>query len=515
MARHAGGGRIAAGLTAMAFLAAAPATAGPAGEAVPVVSTDLGPVRGVALGRGAAWRGIPFAAPPVGALRWREAQPAQPWQEVRAATAFGADCIQPAREGRASFAQSEDCLTLTVVTPNRAARDLPVLVSVHGGAFFVGSGRYIADRDLSPMVRQGIILVSANYRLGRFGFFAHPALTAEAGRGTGNFWLSDQVAALQWVKRNIRAFGGDPGNVTILGCSAGGSSVNSLMVAPQAGGLFARASVHSGGGLFNATRPLAQAEEEGVAFAERVGVREQGISALSALRALDPAAIVMGDPGPPNFGAIVDGHFLSEPIALAFAAGRQAPVPLIAGSTSNEASVFGLMGFDATVLKSRFGIDIAAIRPVYEAQGPLSDAEMLRRVQTDFLFTSAALGMSALASRRAPAWTYHFAYVPRAERASVPGAPHCADMDYLFGLRDPADAADRRVAATLRGYWRNFIRNGDPNGRGLPAWPRTGPSLLSPMLLGDRASAQRDFQRDRIAIWHSKWRRESGAAILP
>lgn len=225
----------------------------------PVVATDLGRLRGEAIGAGAAYRGIPFATPPIGPLRWREAQPLKPWRGVREAKAFGANCIQPLTPGNVGQPQSEDCLTLSVITPDRNARGLPVLLSIHGGAFFVGSGRYIADKDLSPIVRRGVVLVSPNYRVGRMGFLAHPALNAETGRGTGNFWLSDQIAALRWVKRNIARFGGDPAKVTILGCSAGGSSVNALMASPASRGLFARAASHSGGGFFNTTRPMADA----------------------------------------------------------------------------------------------------------------------------------------------------------------------------------------------------------------------------------------------------------------
>ncbi|TNE41583.1 MAG: carboxylesterase/lipase family protein [Sphingomonadales bacterium] len=481
----------------------------------PVVATDLGKVRGVAIGKGAAWRGIPFAAPPVDALRWREAQAAKPWSDIRDATRFGPDCIQPVQEGEASALQSEDCLTLAVITPDRAAHGLPVLVSVHGGAFFVGSGRYITEHNLSPMVRRGIILVSANYRLGRLGFFAHPALTAEAGRGTGNFWLSDQIAALDWVKRNIRSFGGDPDQVTILGCSAGGSSINALMASPMARGLFARASTHSGGGLFNASRSLAQAEREGLAFAGRAGVTDASATGLAALRRLSPQAILAGDPGPPNFGAIEDGHLLPEAISLIFAEGKQAAVPFIAGSTSNEASIFGLMGFDAGVLKQRFGVDLAEIRPLYEANGPLSDAELLRRVQTDFIFTSASMGMPALASRRAPAWSYHFDYVPQADRTAMPGAPHCADMDYLFGLRDRMTSQDEKVAGVWRDYWANFIRSGNPNGEGLPDWPGLAAHKLSPLVIDDRFHAEPGFEQGIISYWYARWQKESGAKILP
>lgn len=482
------------------------------GNTGPVVRTDSGMVRGEALEAGAAYRGIPYAAPPTGALRWREARPAQPWRGVRDATRFGNDCPQAARPGKDAHPQGEDCLTLNVVTPDRAARGLPVLVSIHGGAYAFGSGRYIADAGLSPLVRAGVILVSPNYRVGRFGFFAHPALTAEAGRGTGNFWLSDQLRALDWVRRNIARFGGDPAKVTILGCSAGGSSVNSLMVAPAARGLFARASVHSGGGFFNATRPLDQAEREGLDFANRAGVAQADARGLAELRRLPVDAVLAADPGAPNFGAIVDGALLPEPVSRAFAAGRQARVPMIAGSTSDEASVFGLMGFDAAVLKQRFGIDLADLRAVYGEQGEGGDARLLRKVQTDFIFTSAALGMAALAARNAKAWSYHFDYVPPAERDGSAGAPHCADMPDLFGLNQAADAWP---GAVLRQYWVNFIRTGNPNGPGLPLWEGARPGKQRVLLVNDSAVTASSFRPTAVAFWHRRWAEANGIAELP
>lgn len=495
-------GRRAAALLGLAALLA--------GNSGPVVRTDAGAVRGAALEHGAAFRGIPYAAPPVGQLRWREARPVRPWRGTRDAARFGNDCPQNAREGAGAYPQGEDCLTLNVITPDRTAKGLPVLVSIHGGAYAFGSGRYIAEAGLSPIVRAGVILVSPNYRVGRFGFFAHPALSAEAGRGTGNFWLSDQILALDWVRRNIARFGGDPAKVTVLGCSAGGSSVNALMASPAARGLFARASVHSGGGFFNATRPLARAEREGLDFAARAGIAGQGAAALAALRQLPVKAVLAADPGAPNFGAIVDGALLREPVSLTFAAGRQARVPLIAGSTSDEASVFGLMGFDAQVLRERFGIDLAQLRQVYATEGPLSDAQLLRKVQTDFIFTSAALGMSSLAARTAPAWTYHFGYVPPAQRAASPGAPHCADMPYLFGL-DPA-AADQWPGAVLRQYWLNFIRFGDPNGAGLPRWEGARPDAQRLLLVDDAARTVDSLRPEAVAFWHHRWQQETGAA---
>jgi para-nitrobenzyl esterase len=481
----------------------------------PVVTTDHGQVRGEAIGPGAAFRGIPYAAPPVGQLRWREAQPLKPWRGVRDARVFGATCIQPTAPATAALPQSEDCLTLNVVTPDRKAHGLPVLVSIHGGAFFVGSGRYIADHDLSPIVQRGVVLVSPNYRVGRMGFFAHPALNAEAGRGTGNFWLSDQIAALKWVKRNIARFGGDPAKVTILGCSAGGSSINSLMASPAARGLFARASSHSGGGFFNASRPMADALAQGLAFAARAGVSDTSATGLARLRALTAAEVLAADPGPPNFGAIVDRRLLPRQISETFAEGEQAHVPFIVGSTSNEASVFGLMGFDAKVLHDRFGIDFGQVRAIYEKAGPLSEAELLRRIQTDFLFTSAAQGMAGLAARAAPAWSYYFDYIPPEKRAEQPGAPHCADMGHTFGLGEPVSDTDRQVDAMLQGYTYNFIATGEPNGPGLPTWPGVVPGHPAPLRIGDTTAVDRGFKPTELAYWFASWRAETGLSVEP
>lgn len=474
--------------------------------AAPIVATDLGRVQGAPLDVALAFRGIPYAAPPVGPLRWREARPAKPWRGVRDGRNFGSICPQRPDQRTAGVPQSEDCLTLNIVTPGLRGR-LPVLVEIHGGAFAMGSARAHTGERVPAIVRKGVVLVAPQYRIGRLGFFAHPALTREAARGTGNFWLSDQIEALRWVKRNIARFGGDPNRVTILGCSAGGSSVNALMTSPAARGLFGRASARSGGGFFNADRPLATAEDQGKAFAARAGAGD-----LQALRRLTVEQVLAADPGLPNFGAIVDGRLLPEPVSIAFARGRQARVPYVSGSTSNEASVFGLMGFDAAVLKARFGIDLDALRPVY---GPLAEAELLRRIQTDFIFTSAALGMAGLAARWAPAWSYHFDYVPPSLRAASPGAPHCADMPYLFGDGSEATAEERALAATMQAQLYNFIVLGDPNGPGLPDWPATKPGALSPLVIGTSVTAVPGFQAERLRPWFAKWRAEKGQDTLP
>ena len=481
----------------------------------PIVATDLGKVRGRALEQGAAYLGIPYAAPPVGTRRWQETQAAQPWEGIHDGREFGPDCIQPPRRGKAPARQSEDCLTLNIVVPEHEGQDLPVLFSIHGGAYFVGSGRYIAEHMLSPVVKRGVILVSPNYRLGRLGFFSHPALTAEAGHGTGNFWLSDQIAALQWVKRNIRAFGGDPDKITLLGCSAGGSSVNALMTSPASQGLFAGAAAHSAGGLFNAARPLARAEQEGLAFAQRAGIDGEGEETLSLLRQLSPTAILNADPGPPDYGAIVDRHLLRTSLAEAFASGQQSAVPYISGSTSDEASTFGLMGFDEQVLKQKFGITLKDVAEIYPNAS--SPQDLLRQVQTDFMFTSAAVGMPAFASQRAPAWAYHFDYVPQDKRETQAGAAHCADMNYLFGLTPATSDGDRKTAERLRDYWAAFIKHGNPNtGSEHPLWPQAAEHQSRVLLIDqDGAHPQAKFSPKAMNFWWQKWASDSGSDRLP
>jgi para-nitrobenzyl esterase len=321
----------------------------------------------------------------------------------------------------------------------------------------------------------------------------------------------DQIAALKWVKDNIARFGGDPDNVTIVGCSAGGSSVISLVTSPSARGLFHRANVRSGGGLFNGNRPLALAEQQGIQFAKRAGIDSADPDALDELRGLTVATVLASDRGPPDFGAVVDGIHLPHPIAVSFARGEIARVPLMIGSTSNEASVFGLMGFDRQALKKRFGIDLDDVAPVYAVDGPLPDTELLRQVQTDFIFTAASIGTSRMAARAGvPAYAYHFDYRTEDERKTKPGADHCADMPYCFGATPPVLEADRRIAQMLQDYLVNFIRTGDPNGKGLPQWPRMPADANEPLVIADDTHAVRGFRQRQLQVWFDKWQAETG-----
>lgn len=500
------------GYVALAAFLASSAVAPVVAQADPgvVVQTDHGPVRGASRDGVTLFAGIPFAAPPIGPLRWKAAAPVKAWTQVRDGSAFGPDCPQPSR-GRGAHPQSEDCLTLSVVTPDAGARRLPVLVSIHGGAYAFGSGREGLGRGMPPIVKDGVVYVSPNYRVGRLGFFAHPALTAEAPRANSNYWLTDQVAALKWVHDNIAKFGGDPANVTIIGCSAGGSSVNALMVTPTARGLFARASAHSGGGLFNANRPLALAEQQGEAFVARVGVTSRGAEALAALRRLTVEQVLAGDPGPPDFGATVDGTWLPQPLAVAFARGDTARVPIMTGSTSNEASVFGSIGFDKPTLEKRFAIDFAKLEGSY---GPLDEAEMIRQVQTDFMFTAPAIGMTALAAKSGlRSWSYYFDYVGEAQRGTVPGASHCEDMGYWMGSLRAPTAQDAGLARIMQAYLLNYVRRGDPNGNGLPRWDPAAPGAVNPLVIRQDLAMTPGFRARQLAPWFAKWEQESRQSL--
>jgi para-nitrobenzyl esterase len=471
-------------------------------------------VRGVAQGAGGIFKGIPFAQTTGGDHRWTPPRPALPWTAAFDASQFGPICPQPARPDHRSERQSEDCLSINVATPSLNGK-MPVLLLIHGGAFFVGSGAELFDDAARAYNKRGILVVSLNYRLGRLGFFSHPGLRAEQpGAPTGNYWLMDQVAGLNWVHSNIAHFGGDPDKVTIMGCSAGGSSINALMTSPKPRGLFARASAHSGGGINNATRPQAQAELEGIAFATRARVTGEGGQAITALRRLDPAAIMAADPGPPNFGAVVDGEMIPQETAIAFAKGHIARVPYIAGSTSNEASIFGLMGFDEKALEDRFGIDMAAVRKIYDPATKLSPAELLRQVQTDFIFTAAATATAGLAARWQPSWSYHFAYVPPAERGKVAGAPHCADFGYTLGAAKASHGAENaRLAAMMQGYWTNFIKTGNPNGSSLPQWSQYKGAHRGPLLIDSRTAVTPNFRATQIAYWWKLWAERTGEQL--
>jgi para-nitrobenzyl esterase len=466
------------------------------------VKTTAGAVRGTATADGQIriFKSIPYAAPPVGALRWQPPRPAAAWDGVRDATSFGPRCLQGQIFSDIVFTDlSEDCLTLNVWTPAKTGSDrLPVMVWIHGGGFQAGAGAE-PRHDGEPLTRKGIVLVTINYRLGVFGFLAHPGLTSESERkASGNYGMLDQVAALQWVRDNIAAFGGDPGNVTIFGESAGSFAVSGLMASPLARGLFHKAIGESGAMFTRGTgalalRPLADAEQQGVKFAAALGA-----DSIAALRA-KPADEVLKAAlkVQPWFSPNVDGYFLQEDVAATFAAGRQAAVPLLAGWNADESrAVVTLAKQKPTAesfiadIRKRFGDDADSILKAYPAATDAEAVESAAALASDqFIgYTTWRWIEAHRQTGGAPVYRYMFdRKIPIEPDRVVNGMPvtardigarHAGEIEYVFGTlalslpNVPWEAADRQLSDAMMTYWSNFARSGDPNGAGLPKWPR-------------------------------------------
>src|SRR5947209_4893617 len=444
------------------------------------VATRSGEVRGVTSSGITSFKGIPYAAPPIGPLRWKPPQPVLPWHDVRGADKTGAACMQPKDGLDSRTPTSEDCLYLNVWRPAaaQAPSKLPVMVWIHGGGF-VGGTASGAGSDGTTLARNGVIVVTLNYRLGRFGWFAYPELTAEAAEaGTGNFGLMDQLAALRWVHDNIAAFGGDPAHVTLFGESAGGISVNALMCVPAARGLFGAAITESGFGR-NIAAPLPVAEKMGSTFAKAAGA-----SNLAALRGL-PAETVLNtgndDPKAEPPGLILDGKLMQANIEQTFAKGAQAKVPWIVGSNNYEASLHPdrIANPDATLNALPAKIRKRAFA-IYDPLKIGNKGAVVAWLLTDKNFTEPARLLAALHARSGqPVYRYFFSYVPEKARGRVPGTAHGDELRYVFGEFSP-DAklkitytdGDKRMAALVERYWTNFARSHDPNGFGAPPWPK-------------------------------------------
>lgn len=438
------------------------------------------------------FKGVPYAAPPVGDGRWRAPGPVGAWRGVRAATAFGPSCPQP---GAQRYPTSEDCLFLNVWTAaSRAGERRPVMVWIHGGWFVTGSG---SSRAFSGehLARKGVVVVTLNYRLGAFGFMAHPELSRESGcDASGNYGLMDMLAALDWVRTNIDRFGGDPSRVTLFGESAGASAVAHLLTSPLAAGLFHRAILQSAG---TSVTPLRLLREpwHGVEPAESLGARFvrsfPGGGGIDAMRQRTPEDILAQQHGENVFRAITDGFVLPEMPRRVLDAGRQLPVPLIVGCNADEGGMFLAGASDMTPdqysawLRERYGDDAPRVRACYPAKTTAEVRHALERIRGDGVFLMNARAMARFHHDLAPVFQYRFTRRPETDLGRTWGAYHAAEIPYVFGTLAPEDRGGRSLSETMMGCWVRFAETGDPNQAGLPAWPSFDPRTDQYLEFGD------------------------------
>jgi para-nitrobenzyl esterase len=501
--------RLAGLLAGFALLCAGAAQAQAPAAPLPAVraTIDSGVIVGVAHETANVFRDIPYAAPPVGPLRWRPPQPAPSWTSPRPAALPGPSCPQPMRadgapnDGGANGPTSEDCLQLNVFAPKHASR-APVMVWIHGGGHRTGAG-WVYDGQ--AFARDGVILVTLNYRLGALGYFAPPAIVKAAAPGepVGNYGLMDQIAALKWVQRNIAAFGGDPGNVTVFGESAGGMSTLALLATPAAKGLYQKAIVESGAGWF---RPVTLAEKEREAAAKLAAIGVPAEATAAQLRALPVDKLV---PIGADYQPFVDGELMTETASQALADGHFADVPLIIGSNSGEDSLLGPGPLKGPQLAYFTPADL---RGVYRDEAAQSDELFARAVFTDRIMGAPARWVAAEASGGKPAWLYHFSYIGSRFRPDMTRATHAAEIQYVFeywGRRTPMSVVsdeDKAMAKLMHACWVAFARTGAPS-CGDEAWPAYTPATDELMAFGSRSGVAAHFRKAQLDAQE--------AAVLP
>ncbi|OOQ61448.1 carboxylesterase/lipase family protein [Mucilaginibacter pedocola] len=469
------------------------------------VKTDAGQISGTESSDGVvhSYKGIPFAAPPLGNLRWKAPQPVKPWTGVKVCTDFSKMPMQGKPNEFGVYTReflikdeplSEDCLYLNVWTGAKTPTEKrPVLVWIYGGGF-VSGGTNVPIYDGEALARKGVILVSLNYRVGIFGFFAHPELTKESpNKASGNYGLMDQLAALKWVKKNIAAFGGDPNNVTIAGQSAGSFGVNYLVASPLGKGLFNKAIAESGAAFLTgpiSASGLKQAEEAGVKAAEALGAHS-----LAEMRAL-PAETLLKQM---NARPIVDGYVLPEPVAAIFAANKENQVPVLTGWNEDDAFIGKLKNaadYKADIEK-RYASNAAEFLKHYPGN---TDAEAERsqiNISRDMTFgvQNYIWANVQSAKNKAKVYLYRFTRrMPATEAFKQYGAFHTGEVGYAFNnfkfLNRPFEPVDQQLADAMSGYWVNFAKTGNPNGAGLPVWPAYNTTGRETMYLGEKPVAK-------------------------
>jgi len=475
------------------------------------VYLDSGSVSGTSTSDPAVrvFKGIPYAAPPVGELRWRAPQPAAHWEGVRKAEQFGPNCTAGGGgrgggggKGKSGPAASEDCLYVNVWTPAKAAGDrLPVMVWSYGGAFTGGSGAD-ARYDGEALAKKGIVVVTYNYRLGMFGFLAHPELTKESGHNaSGNYGLMDLAAVLRWVQKNIAAFGGDPLKVTIDGESAGAMLVASLVGSPEGKGLFQRAIAQSG-----AWMGLSIAKMRTLDQAEEAGKHAAGTHSIAELRAMSTQEIVQNVAGI-QAGVVVDGWMVPEDQSLTFTKGKQNDVDILVGSNQDEGTFFGGGAVPTDAVRNRaqqtYGDLADDFLKFYPAgtDGEAAASGLMR--SRDEIGWHMRTWAQLQAKRGRKAYLYYFTHVPPGNGAR--GATHTAELPYIFNnppANDSWTVLDHKLADMMSSYWVNFITTGGPNGKGLPAWPAyTTKTDSQAMVLGDTVQFGPQIEPPRLAFF--------------
>lgn len=499
------------------------------------------------------FRGIPYAAPPVGDLRWKAPQPAAPWQGVRQATEFSNACWQMPYPPAAAIYQSklpplsEDCLYLNIWTPAKTGKDrLPVMVWIHGGGFTRGTANTGAY-DGEALARKGAVIVTINYRLGIFGFFAHPGLSAESGhQASGNYALLDQIAALQWVKKNIAAFGGDPGRVTIFGESAGSWAVNALMASPLSKGLFQRA-IGESGGSFGPMKSMSDAEKEGA----KLGIL---LAPDSAPQKSDSSQKSAAPSGPANADVlkelramsaqnllkagetetvrpIVDGYVLPQDIATIFSQGKQNDVPLIVGYNADEGTTLAPQGINmraivfTTGVHQRYSSQADQMLKIYPAA---TDDEAVKSFYAAFRDQSFGWEMRTWARMSSKtghqqAYLYYFSRRPPGPQSERLRAFHASEIAYVFGTfvwPFPWEDADKKLSDAMTSYWVNFATTGNPNGGNLPKWPAYNAGDDQALEFGDQIAVRANINKAGLDFFDGYYQslvkeKKDGVAVAP
>ena len=493
----------------------------------PLLKTEIatGKIEGVADGEVAVYLGIPYAAPPVGDMRWRPPSPAESWSGVRQADSFGANCVQkPFPNGVAEgkpwtkeynvdpqSAFSEDCVYVNIWTPAKSTNErLPVFFWIHGGGFNSGSGS-VPIYDGAALASRGIVVVNINYRLGAFGFLAHPELSSESPESSsGNYAIEDMIAALGWVRDNISAFGGDANQVTIAGQSAGAGAVHSLIASPGARGLFARAIAQSGSGARRSSTTLAKAEAAGLKF-----MAAAGAGSVTELRALPPDKLLAVELKGVRFGPIVDGAVIPVSPAEAEATGAYNDTPILTGYTADESSSWIPHYGRATVTEYEESIQRVygdlkdELLQLYAAPDDQTAGEMSKSIARDR--TAAAMYQWAadrLRTSKNPIYCYWYTHPEPGPESARWGAFHASELAYVFETLDKSPnraftEQDRAIAKTIADYWSNFIKTGDPNGPGLTEWPALDVTGKQIMELGEAFRARPILSPEKLKLFEA------------